>query len=91
MPACWEDTSSHSKSATDRTPNEWTLRLKKRFSARIILHRYMGLKGWFLSMHGFELERVQLKATEAKPARREALAKTIDLLETLLAELKESQ
>lgn len=80
MPA-WIDRSSHSRTATDRTPNAWELRAGK---ARIVVHRLHGADGWFTSLHGLEFSQSSLKSESPDDAKREAIRKVISELRASL-------
>ncbi len=68
----WLDTSSHSRSATDRTPTSWTLGGTN--TDRIIVHRHLRMSGtWFVSCYSMHIDTVNLQAKELEAAKEEAL------------------
>ena len=69
----WRDTSSYSRGAAVRAPNEFTLDLGN--GDRLVVHHYVGCgDDWFCSMHRLGLERVRLSAVSADEAMDAALA-----------------
>jgi hypothetical protein len=82
----WKDTTSYSRSDTDRTPCEWTLSVGL---LKIVVHHYMHYPPdmWFVTCPKVGLERQRLVAKDIDKAKREALLLVGDDLRATLASL----
>ncbi len=84
----WEDTSSHAQGTKDKTPREWTMYISGR-ALRIKIHRHIHYPpdAWLVTCHPKLLEQLQLEATDAEEAKKEAIRLVKAELERLLAGL----
>lgn len=82
----WKDTTSHSRSATDRTPRDWTYPAT---GMRIVIHRrrLYDPKTWFVSCVELCIEAKKLEAVDVDAAKAEALEFVRKRLRDLLAEV----
>lgn len=73
----WKDTSSHSRYASVKEPNSWTLGTEHRTS--ILLHRHVSEPGvWFVTCYAIDLTQRPLVAIEVEAAKAEALVRVRD-------------
>lgn len=69
----WRNTSSYSRSETDRTPNEWTAELGEH-RGRIVVHTLHHCPGkWFVSAYPSGPQSRQLTAGTPEEAQTEAI------------------
>ncbi|MCO7127770.1 hypothetical protein NIE88_18655 [Sporolactobacillus shoreicorticis] len=66
----WQDDTDGNKK---KRTGESDLFVLKANGFRVVLHRVIGLEGWFVSCYGLNVEKRELESEELEDAKKEAL------------------
>lgn len=66
----WRDETSYSKCDNVKTPRVWVIGDS---GAKVTVHRWVGLEGWFLTSGALGLDKYALQTLDVEDAKRKAL------------------